>query len=108
MNPKKAVVYYNGKIAGFLRKEDDKYFFHYSKEYLFGGNNPAVSLTLPKTEEEYVSDYLFPFFYGLLAEGDNKQLQCRTLLIDENDHFTRLLKTTENDTIGGVTVREEE
>ena len=29
MNPKKAVVYYNGKIAGFLRKEDDKYFFKY-------------------------------------------------------------------------------
>ncbi len=108
MNPQKAVVYYNGKVAGFLRKEDDKYFFQYSKEYLSDANNPAVSLTLPRREEEYVSDYLFPFFYGLLAEGDNKQLQCRTLLIDENDHFTRLLKTAGQDTIGGVTVREEE
>jgi serine/threonine-protein kinase HipA len=49
---------------------------------------------------------LFPFFYGLLAEGENKDMQCRILKIDENDSFTRLLKTASEDTIGGVIVKE--
>jgi HipA-like protein len=49
---------------------------------------------------------LFPFFFGLLAEGDDKKLQCRLLHIDENDPFTRLLKTCTTEPIGGVTVEE--
>jgi hypothetical protein len=42
----------------------------------------------------------------LLAEGEDKVLQCRLLKIDENDHFTRLLRTCQTETIGGVTVKE--
>lgn len=49
---------------------------------------------------------LFPFFFGLLAEGENKALECRLLRIDEDDHFSRLLRTCTTDTIGGITVRE--
>ena len=45
-------------------------------------------------------------FFGLLAEGDDKALQCRVLKIDEDDHFTRLLRTCAAETIGGVTVKE--
>ena len=66
------------------------------------GLNKAIII---KSEKEFYSDILFPFFYGLLAEGEEKVLQCRTLKIDENDHFTRLLKTADENTIGAITVR---
>jgi HipA-like protein len=56
--------------------------------------------------EEYNSPVLFPFFSGLLAEGNLKDLQCRLYRIDPNDDFTRLLKTTRYDLIGAVTVEE--
>jgi hypothetical protein len=36
-----------------------------------------------------------------------KKQQCEILKIDENDHFTRLLKTAQNDTIGFITLVEE-
>jgi len=106
MTEKKAEVYFNGKLAGYLSKINNRYAFQYDKNYVFDLDNPAISLTLPKQIDPFYSDILFPFFYGLLSEGDNKELQCRILKIDETDHFTRLLKTAEFDTIGGITVRE--
>ena len=106
MKNQKAEIYYNNVLAGYLARVNDKFIFTYSTEYLIGEDNPAISLSLPKRKKPFISDFLFPFFFGLLAEGDNKELQCRTLKIDENDHFTRLLKTAGNDTIGGITVRE--
>lgn len=106
MNQKKAEIYYNDILVGSLIKEDIKYIFQYSEEYLRNENRPAISLTLPKRIEPFISDHLFSFFYGLLAEGDNKELQCRLLKIDENDHFTRIIKTAGKNTIGGITVKE--
>ena len=106
MTERKAEVYFNGKLVAYLSKSDNRYSFQYTNEYLDEENNPAISLTLPKRKEPYFLNTLFPFFYGLLAEGENKELQCRILNIDERDHFTRLLKTAEVDTIGGITVRE--
>jgi serine/threonine-protein kinase HipA len=41
----------------------------------------------------------------MLSEGVNRQLQCRTLKIDENDDFGLLLATAQFDTIGAVTVK---
>ena len=108
MDQKKAEVYFNDKLVGSLVKENKKYSFQYFEEYIRDENNPAISLTLPKRKEPFISDHLFPFFFGLLAEGDNKELQCRTLKIDENDHFTRLLKTAGRNTIGSITVKEVE
>ena len=69
-------------------------------------SNPSITFSFPKKNSEYRSKYLFPFFYGMLAEGVNKDIQCMLLRIDENDHFTRLLKTAGNGTIGSITVRE--
>jgi serine/threonine-protein kinase HipA len=106
MPEKKAGVYFNGSLAGYLSKINNRYAFQYDKNYLADSGNSAISLAFPKRIDPYYSDILFPFFYGLLAEGDNKELQCRILKIDETDHFTRLLKTAEFDTIGGITVRE--
>lgn len=66
----------------------------------------AVSVTLPKRPTPHVSPVLFPFFFGLLAEGSTKALQCREFRLDENDHFGRLIKTAHSDVIGTVTVEE--
>ncbi len=106
MDELKAEVLYNDEPVGILSRHEDKYYFKYYDNYLSDREKPPISLSLPKQEAQFVSEYLFPFFFGLLAEGENKELQCRTLKIDENDNFTRLLKTAVNDTIGGITVRE--
>lgn len=104
---RKANVYCRGILAGVLSKERTSgYRFQYGPEYLSDSRCPPISLSFPKQETHFESPVLFPFFFGLLAEGDDKVLQCRVLKIDEDDHFTRLLKTCETETIGGVTVKE--
>ena len=67
--------------------------FTYDGDYVDDPLSPPVSLTLPKTKEPHVSRPLFPFFFGLLAEGGLKALQCRALRIDEREHFRRLIET---------------
>lgn len=103
----KGIVYNNGRVAGHIEKHSPvSYVFRYEDDYF---NDPAassISLTLPKTQQEFNSEQLFPFFAGLLTEGINKNIQCRLLRIDENDDFTRLLKTAGGDTIGAITVKE--
>ena len=103
---RRAEVHCRGVLAGFLSKDEAGYRFRYAAGYLADARQPAISLTLPKREAEYESPVLFPFFFGLLAEGSDKALQCRVLRIDERDHFMRLLRTCGTETIGGVTVRE--
>jgi HipA-like protein len=103
---RKANVYCRGVLAGVLGKDRAGYRFQYVPEYLRGSQCPAISLSFPKQEAAFESVVLFPFFFGLLAEGDDKALQCRIFKIDEDDHFTRLLKTCETETIGGVTFQE--
>ncbi|KUG25031.1 hypothetical protein ASZ90_005169 [hydrocarbon metagenome] len=102
---REAKVFYNENYVGTLSKVDGEYFFQYSDEYL-QTDYPAISLSLPKQKKIFRSNMLFPFFYGLLSEGENKELQCRKLKIDENDFFSLLLKTASEDTIGGVRVVE--
>lgn len=103
----KAGVYNNGELAGYLEKRGPAdYHFEYEPGYWANPLRSPISLTLPKTQRTYHSPILFPFFSGLLAEGVNKEIQCRLLKIDENDDFTRLLKTAGADTIGAITVKE--
>ena len=101
-----AKVYCRGNLAGILSKDSTGYRFRYLPEYSHNSALPAISLTFPKQEADFQSAVLFPFFFGLLAEGEDKALQCRYLRIDEEDHFIRLLKTCKTETIGGVTVEE--
>ena len=103
----RAGVYNNGELAGYLEKRGPAdYHFEYEPSYWANQLRPSISLTLPKTQRVYDSPVLFPFFSGLLAEGVNKEIQCRLLRIDENDDFTRLLKTAGEETIGAITVKE--
>lgn len=103
----KAMVYNNNIPAGILEKKaPDDYCFVYNDEYFADPSLPPISLTLPKNKKEHQSPVLFSFFAGLLAEGINKDIQCRLLKIDEEDDFTRLIKTAGDDTIGAITVKE--
>ncbi len=101
-------MYNHGVRAGTLVEFTDASFqFTYDKAYLASPGASAISLTLPCRREPYRSDHLFPFFYGLLAEGGTRALQSRLLRIDEEDHFGLLLATA-TDAIGSVTVAPEE
>lgn len=101
-----AKVYMKGIEAGTLTENDNgSYSFEYEPGYFTNTSMPEVSLTLPKTQTRFTSDYLFPFFFSLLSEGANKEAQCRLLKIDEKDYFGLLLATTSHDTIGAVTVK---
>ncbi len=98
-------IYRNGILAGLLIEENrKKYIFRYNETYFIDDNNPAISLTLPKTQREYSNEFLFPFFFNMLSEGVNRKLQSLQLKIDEKDNFGLLAATAQYDTIGAITV----
>ncbi|MEI7501331.1 MAG: HipA N-terminal domain-containing protein [Bacteroidota bacterium] len=103
---RKAEVYRNGILAGILSEESRKsYLFRYTDAYFYDAGQPAVSLTLPKTQQEFRSELMFSFFCNMIAEGANLAIQCRYLKIDERDILGLLAATAAIDTIGAVTVK---
>ena len=104
---RKANVYRNGKLIGVLSQFSiNDYEFRYDDNWFANGELPAISLTMPKSQQVYKSEYLFPFFFNMLSEGVNRQLQTRHLKIDEKDFFGLLLATAKTDTIGAITISE--
>jgi serine/threonine-protein kinase HipA len=102
---RKAKILYKNQEAGMLIQHDNGSFtFKYDNSWINDTTRPAISLTLPKSQQEYHSDFLFPFFYNMLPEGSNKQLVCKLNRLDSNDYFGLLLTTAKNDTIGAVRV----
>lgn len=102
---KSVVVKMRGRDAGILAKfRDGTYEFRYTDRYRRDAETRSIAFTLPKSRAVHRSNVLFPFFFGLLAEGAQKRLQCRGLKIDENDHFTRLAETCRQGVIGAVYV----
>ena len=103
---RKAEVYRNGILSGILTEENrGNYLFRYDDTYLNDSNKSAISLTLPKTQQEYHSEHMFPFFSNMIAEGANLAIQTRYLKIDERDVLSLLGATASTDTIGAVTVK---
>ena len=103
---RKVEVYRNGILAGTLTEESRQHFvFRYDDIYFNDTTQPAISLTIPKIQKEYVSDFLFPFFFNMLSEGVNRKLQSTHLRIDQEDHFGILMATAQYDTIGAITVK---
>lgn len=99
-------VYRNGFLAGTLIEENrNSYVFRYDDKYYSDKEKSSISLTLPKTQQEYHRDILFPFFFNMLSEGANRKLQSRLLKIDEEDNFGLLMATAQCDTIGAITVK---
>lgn len=102
---RQAIILYKDDEAGVLTQHDDGSFtFRYSDAWIADSKNPGISLTLPKTKQEYHSKYLFPFFYNMLPEGSNKQVVCKHNRIDKSDYFGLLITTAKNDNIGAVRI----
>ena len=102
---RKCEVYVNGVKAGILEETKQGYMFTYDKLYLLEFHNPPISLTMPLRKQPYCSKYLFPFFFNMLSEGENREMQSQLLHIDPEDDFGILLATAQYDTIGSVTVK---
>jgi len=101
-----AKVYMNKILAGVLTENNDgSYIFRYDDDYFSNPVYSSISLTLPKTQQEYRSKTFFPFFYNMLSEGANKRIQCQLFKIDEDDAFGHLMATAHTDVIGAITVK---
>lgn len=102
---RRAVVLYKNEEAGLLTQlNDGSFVFRYHDDWFIAVDKPAISLTLPKTKQEYKLNHLFPFFYNMLPEGANKQAVCFSMRIDLNDDFGLLLTTAKYDTIGAIRI----
>lgn len=99
-------IYRNGIRAGLLTEHDrTHYTFEYDSTYFLDESQPAISLTLPKTQKAYTSSCLFPIFFNMISEGVNRKLQSRAWQIDYDDDFGLLAATAQFDTIGALTVK---
>ena len=100
-----AKVYINKIPAGTLTENNNgSFIFRYADDYFSNPEYSSISLTLPKTQQEHYSKTFFPFFFNMLSEGVNKQIQSRMFKIDEEDVFGLLMATAKTDVIGAITV----
>lgn len=100
---RKAQIFYQEKLAGWLTETDAGYEFVYDKKYLELQNARPVSLTLPLRVYPYHSNTLFAFFDGLLPEGWLLEIAKDHWKVKSNDRFELLLLTC-RDAIGAVSV----
>lgn len=99
---RKCKVFVHDKEAGILLETDAKeYVFTYHEDY----HGEPVCLAMPVRKDSYRSDHLFPYFFNMLSEGSNRQIQSMLHHIDENDDFGIMLSTAQHDTIGAVTIQ---
>jgi serine/threonine-protein kinase HipA len=95
-------VFVHDKEAGLLQETDAKeYVFSYNEGYM----GDPVCLAMPVRKEPYRSRYLFPYFFNMLSEGSNRQVQSTLHHIDEKDDFGIMMATAQFDTIGAVTIK---
>jgi serine/threonine-protein kinase HipA len=100
-----ANILFKDQVAGVLMQQNDGTFvFRYLDGWMTDSSKPPISLTLPKSQQEHKSNYLFPFFFNMLPEGSNKQVVCHHLKLDADDYFGILIATAKTDAIGAVRV----
>jgi len=102
---RQAKILFKDEEAGMLTQHDNGSFtFRYHDAWMTDSTKTGISLTLPKTNQEFQSKFLFPFFYNMLPEGANKQVICKHNRIDSNDDFGLLMTSAKYDSIGAVRV----
>ena len=99
-----ATVLSNGRTAGHLLANGRRFVFLYDKAYLASGA-PSIAIGLPKSKRIFSSRFLFPYFSGLLPEGENRKFVCGRLGLDPDDGFGLLTALAGRETIGNVVVR---
>ena len=62
---RKGKVFVGDYLAGIISEKAGEFTFEYDKEYLLKEGALPVSLTLPLSDERYVSKTMFAFFDGL-------------------------------------------
>lgn len=100
-------IWVNNKLAGILVEDEEGYHFTYSPNYMKSEDAMAVSLTLPLQEQPFHSDFLFPFFDGLIPEGWLLDIAHKNWKLDPRDRMGLLLATCK-DCVGNVSVVQNE
>ena len=88
--------------------DDGSFSFRYEDIWMADPDRSSISLTLPRSKQEYHAPHLFAFFYNMLPEGRNREVVCSMLRIDRDDYFSLLMVTARYDTVGAVTVKKQE
>ncbi len=104
---RRALVYYQSQLAGYLSETDEGYQFEYDTDYLSIKNTRPISLTLPVSVKPYQSKVLFSFFDGLIPEGWLLNIAQKYWKLKGNDRYELLLMLC-RDTIGAVSIVPEE
>ncbi|MBQ0768732.1 MAG: HipA N-terminal domain-containing protein [Bizionia sp.] len=102
---RQGAIWINNKQAGVLKETDEGYFFSYDTAYLNTDNPTAIALSLPLKEEGFQSEYLFPFFDGLIPEGWLLEIAHKNWKLNPRDRMGLLL-TTCRDCIGNISIHE--
>jgi serine/threonine-protein kinase HipA len=98
---RKAAVFFDNILAGYLTETDQKeYRFDYLEDYQSG----AISLTMPVSKKKFEFETFPAFFDGLLPEGQRLEGLLRQNKIDRNDNFSQLMAVGE-DLVGAVSVK---
>ncbi len=91
------------RLAGEIRETQAGMEFQYFPDWLEGGENPSIGLTLPKQVQPYSWKGPSPFFMGLLPEGWLQTLALDKLKIQADDWFGQIMALCQ-DCIGAVHV----
>lgn len=99
-------IYMNDVQAGILTEQHpgSHYTFLYDEAYL-NSPFPAISVTMPKRSDAYISENLFPLFANMLPEGANRRVICRNSRIDPKDFFGLLEAMADKDFVGAVHIK---
>ena len=103
---RKAKVYFNKELAGYLIENENGYSFLYDKDYLAGSIAKPISLTLPLQDKPHISKTLFPFFDGLIPEGWLLEIAEKNWKLNARDRMGLLLACC-RDCIGAVSIEED-
>lgn len=103
---RRARVYMNNKLAGYLTENEDGYEFLYDQSYLNETPIRPVSITLPLQEKPYVSRTMLPFFDGLIPEGWLLEIAEKNWKLNTRDRMGLLLACCK-DCIGAVSIEED-
>jgi len=103
---RKAKIYFNKELAGYLTENENGYSFLYDKVYLTVSTSKPISLTLPLQEKPHVSRMMFPFFDGLIPEGWLLEIAEKNWKLNARDRMGLLLACC-RDCIGAVSIEED-
>ena len=102
---RRAKIYYQDILAGWLAETEEGFSFVYDANYLSRENAQPISLTMPIRQTPYTSTVLFPFFDGLIPEGWLLDVALRNTDVSTLDRMSLLLLCCK-DCIGAVGVEE--